>query len=433
MANNFPVSDRIKRDLNWLKYSTSNRYYKIISNLGALGNIAAGGTSGLAWKTQTKPTITANSWVTMSAGNAVGIGRSLYINKISIETTDACQIGYRIYERYSSDMLNTFTGALFISGTFADNVKSINSSTGGIVEYNFDEPIKLKYGQEISFYYSMNAVVGTNWQISIQGYDVTNDENLNAELMFGIIGDSICIVADTNEIEYGVNRSSGAGTGNSTGTSIHGTWGMITKKYLEATLGKQILYSNLGLGGTSTLEWENRVTMGGLFKDWRPDYLNINLGMNDCASFNLISSTNGVDGIFKKAYKNILLSYFESNPSGKCVVNQVTDSDTATRTVLISVVGHLYNGLTYIQAIRQEVISLVNEFKISYPSYSLALADTSPANTYTATVDTATYPYNYNYLVSECFLTGGAFLHPNTKVGQPKMAVKIKQAWDTLI
>ena len=430
---NFPVTDRIKRDFNWLKYSSSNRYYKAISNLGNLPNISAGGTSGLNWKTQTKPTITANSWITMSVGNTVGIGRAIYINKISIETTDDCQIGYRIYERYSSDMLNSFTGSLFIAGTFMDTVKSINSVTGGIIEYDFDEPLKLKYGQEISFYYVKNSVIGTNWQISIQGYDVTNDENLNAELMYGVIGDSICVVADTNEIEYGINRSAGAGTGNSAGTSIHGTWPMITKKYLESALGKQILYSNLGLGGTSTLEWENRCSMLGLFSNWRPDFLNINLGMNDCASFNLISSTAGVDGIFKKAYKNILLAYFESMPTGKCVVNQVTDSDTAVRTVVITTAGHLYNGLTYIQAIRQEVIALVNEFKIAYPSYSLALADTSPANTYTATVDISTYPYNYNYLVSECFLTGGAFLHPNTKVGQPKMAVKIKQAWGTLL
>jgi hypothetical protein len=137
--------------------------------------------------------------------------------------------------------------------------------------------------------------------------------------------------------------------------------------------------------------------------------------------------------IFIKAYKNILLAYFESMPKGKCVVNQVTDSDTAVRTVVIATVGHLYNGLTYIQAIRQEVIALVNEFKIAYPNYSLALADTSPANTYTATVDTSTFPYNYNYLVAEGFLTGGGFLHPNTKVGQPKMAIKIIQAWGTIL
>ena len=393
------ITPQLKRDFNWI-INNSNRFYY---NSSSAGGYSSSGTnvSTPNWRGAAKPTVTANVCVVMAIGVlSPKAGRCYYITKLNIATTDKCDIIVRIQKR-TSPYSNAGDASMSIAGTFKEYILHQNNDLGGEVSLDLvSNPLKMVYGDEAMIYYTVNSTTGTNWAISVDGYDCTNDENYSAPYMYGILGDSISITSDSKELEYIDSDVSG---------NLHGMWSYIVANYLKSN-GIDCLLSNRGLGGTNTPQWESMVAMG-LFQHWRPDILSINLGMNDAGSIGFISTTQDVDGIFKKSYKNIIKRYFDVVPDGCCIVNQVTDSDNGSRVAVIS--SGIYAGKKQIEAIRLEVIALVSELQILYPNWDLHLADTF---CYLATEKN-------NYVTGE--QSSAASIHPNCRIAQPKMANRI--------
>lgn len=413
MTNNFPVKiAQQPADINTVLRNESKKFYVALTNAGAFSNIS----SNVSVPKQTvnsiiypyysvpQTAITKDTWITINSRTVWPFaGRAIYIKKITVKFSHPSKLGIRTLRDGSPYGLNG-EAVLNFSGIFNDEVFDVPEVAKPLVIDYTSNPKKVSYGEQLSFYYSRDEDLSTNWSVIIEGVEVANDESFDSKFMYGIMGDSFCITSDQKELEY-ANRSG----------SIHGIWPFICKAYLKEN-GIENRVSNIGIGGTDTTVWELSAS-NGLFRNWKPDILSCNLGINDALQITYFCTTAGVDGIYKTAYKNIITAYFKARPDGCMIVNQIADSD---KSALVSLFTFgIYNGLTKLAAIRLETTALVSELKALNPTWDLVLADTSPSQTYLSSEP-------LNYLTGE--QTSGNRLHPNARLGQPKLAVKINQA-----
>jgi hypothetical protein len=377
-------------------------YNSCLNNLGSYALIAnpiAGVSTNLGWRGATLPTITANTYVYCGAIHRQYSGRQGFIQKIKIEVTQDCEILLVHYP----DAVNTLgtTGRFSYDQLTAYHRASVTTSTGGSVVFDFTNSLKnVKSGERIDMYYYRNGTTGTNWQVNIEGYDVSSDSDYYADTKFAVIGDSISgITSVLGDLEYSER-----------GSAITGLWCKIIKNNLLKA-GIWAREVNLGQGGTSSDQWDWWVNQGKMNQLKDINLLFVNLGMNDIRTDTNLSTTTGVDGIFKKSMKNIISTYFKLNPKGSCIVNQVTQSDDTTRNT--NVASGIYAGIPRITAIRTELSNTITELQTANPTWDLQLSATDTA--YLKTDATA-------FLSTES--TNGR-IHPNVTVGQPAMATLI--------
>lgn len=363
-------------------------------------NPLASVTIGADWRASAKPTIVANTWTRPIVPIfQVDIGRKYLIKRITVETTDDCElIIVKSSTKYTTP--NGSSATITLDRMIKNMTGSITAVTGGVYTWSFDmgDMIVLKSGERIDLYYARNSTTGTNWKYSVEGYSLTNDDNYSAPFKVGIIGDSIAYgTAAMGSIEY-VKREDG---------TVNGLWPMIIRNNLfDAKIDCRVV--NLGQGGSDSGVWDFLVNNGRLNALRDAELLFVTLGINDAAADTNISVTGGVDGLFKKYIKNIVRAYFRLNPNGSCIVNQITATDRSDRTG--NVASGIYAGVSRIVAYRTDLAAAVTEMKAANPSWDLFLSGTDAAYTSANT----TY-----FLETE---TAGTYLHPNAVLGQPAMA-----------
>ena len=405
--NNFPVTVKKQPvDLDFALRNESNYLLVAQNNMGNLPIISNGGTTNLNWKSQTKPTVTANAWYSAKASFlTTNAGRKLVITAMHFETTDACQIGLSHFYDTGSTLSGT-TGSISVAGGANSIFASQNIATGGVVTIDFtSKPLIISGSQRIDLFLQSNTTTGTNWNFWAEGYDITDDENYNAPKTICVIGDSIASLCGENRALAYSKREDGTKTG---------IWGnIIQNNLLEAGINSRLV--SLGIGGTNTSQWDWFTNIGRLKYASLYDMLIINLGMNDCSSDTGLSTITGIDGNYKKALKNIIRSYFRVNPNGTCILNNITASDLASRTTLVST--GIYAGQQRIVAYRLESALVVSELKVANQSWDLFLANTDTSYTSSQTT----------YFVET---VGGTLTHPNIALGQPAIAEKV---WEKVL
>lgn len=407
MANNFPIE--IKKepvDLDFALRNESNYILVAQNNMGILPILSNGNASNTDWRTQTKPTVTANTWYLAKTSLMVtNAGRRFVITSMHFETTDACQIGLSHFYDTGSTLSGT-TGSISLAGGINSIFASQNIATGGVVTIDFkSKPLIISGSQRIDLFLLSTTTTGTNWNFWAEGYDITDDENYNASKTICVVGDSIASLCGENrELAYS-KRENGTKTG---------IWGnIIQNNLLEDGIDSRLV--SLGLGGTNTSQWDWFTNIGRLKYASLYELLIVNLGMNDCTSDNGLSTVDSVDGIYKKALKNIIRSYFRVNPKGTCILNSITASDLPSR--ITTVLTGMYTGQQRIVAYRAESALVVSELKAANPNWDLFLANTDTA--YTSAQNT--------YFVET---SAGTLTHPNVKLGQPAIAVKV---WEKVL
>jgi lysophospholipase L1-like esterase len=401
--SNLPIEQKNRLDQNYLNLSEGQYINLGLNSQGALGFPTAGSPHA-DWKIATPPTTVAYTW--FRAGlNAIwpNCGRKIIVTKVIINTTGAAQLGL-----FQQTYINAAGGQMILDPAItaitninaaAFYVRDQPSSTGGETVFDFTAaPLIVKSGQKIDLYYNVTGTTGVNWQMYYEGYEMANDDNYGAPFKFMVLGDSICgFTADAGSTQY-TYREDG---------TTWGSWPFIVQQNLlrDKIDTHQI---NVGIGGTSSPQWDywtsyNKYDFKGV------DLLGINLGMNDATTSSYLTTVAGTDGIYKKSMKAIIRRYFEKNPNGSCVVNNITSTDEASRIATVS--GGIYNGFTRIAAYQAECASIVSDLNTSNPSWDLKLAATNTAFTSAQTT----------YFIQP--RTAGTNVHPNTTLGQPAMAI----------
>jgi lysophospholipase L1-like esterase len=403
--SNLAVEQKNRLDQNYINL-TEGQYVNIYSNsTGASGFPTSGtGTTGVQWKTATPATTVANTWFRAQV-NAIwpNCGRKIVVTRITINTTAAAQLGLFLQSYINSSggqmILDPAITAITNINAAGFYVRDQPSSTGGETVFDFSaNPLIVKSGQKIDFYYNVTGTTGINWQFNYEGYEMSNDENYGAPFKFMVLGDSICgFTTDAGATQY-TYREDGT------------TWGSWPYIVQQSLLRDKIdtYQRNVGVGGTSSPQWDywfsyDKYNFKGI------DLLAINLGMNDATTPSYLTTVAGTDGIYKKSMKAIIRKYFEKNPNGACVVNNITSTDVTNRLTTVS--GGIYNGYTQLAAYQAECAALVSDLNTSNPLWDLKLA---PMNTAYTSAQTT-------YFIQP--RTAGTNLHPNTTLGQPAMAI----------
>jgi len=406
--NNFPVE--IKKSIPsfierfQIKNESRKIYPTIINNLGILPYVSAGNTSFLAWRTAIPPTIASNSWVQLTNAFEPPCGRKLvFTGTIEIETTAECVVMMQ-----QEVIPGAIDGSIAhsLSNMFQQNIVSQTNPTGGVVKFEFSkEPLIVKFGERLIFYYNRTSTTGVNWEIRVNGgYEMTNDDDYELSKSLLFIGDSIMITSETRGLQY-VKREDG---------TIFGQTPFILKnKFAELNKNPKII--NLSQGGTNTPQWDDFISKGRI-DILKSDIGFITLGMNDCASNTGLSTAVGVDGYFKKSLKNIIRKFFLINPNSKLVLNTITATDETTRIATISgvgvgVAGYPYNGLVRRTAYNNEIAQVASEMNALGFS-NLHLCDISTA-----------------YTTAEAAFTDSPKIHANNTLGHPRIAEII---WTTI-
>jgi hypothetical protein len=371
-----------------------------ISSRGTINPYGSLTTPSPSWRTATKPTIAADTWINpLNPIFQCDIGRRYVIKRIKISTTDDCEIliGKRAY-KYTSP--NVGGNAIILDRMIKLMLGSIKDTAGGEVVFDFTDGdyLTLRSGERLDFYYSRSGTTGTNYQLHIEGWSITNDDNYQAPFKIGVIGDSIgYATAAVGSLEY-IEREDG---------TINGLWPFIIKNKLQKA-GIESRLVNISQTGTDSSTWDFFANNGRLSPLNDANLLFVNLGMNDCNVDTGLSTVNGTDGTFKKYMKNVIRTYFRNNPSGSCIVNQITASDVSSKNA--NVASGIYAGTTRIVAYRTELGLVVSELKALNPSWDLHIAATDTAYTSAQT----TY-----FGETE---SAGSYIHPNSVLGQPALA-----------
>lgn len=401
------IKDKVttrKHSLDWALKHTAHRYSRNLTSAGAFNDQVGSPITLPDWRSVAKPTVVSGKWYDMSSGAIYpAAGRCLYIERIVITVTDSCTVAMKIGEQGINYAVDGNTNAPLFTGNFHTRIDEISDAAGGKIIWDFgDNYLRIPYKSIVSFYYSRKSTVGTNFSIKVFGYEITNDENWDAEYLEGVFGDSIGAATGEDKDPQSSRRNG----------NRRGLWPFLVNDYLKEH-GVNALLSNVSIGGTGVAYWEARVS-DGLFRNWQPDIVHCNLGANDNNSDAYISSTSGVDGIYKVAMKTIITDYFRNVPKGCFIANQITDSDLPVK--LVNVASGIYAGQTRIAALRQELIALVNELKALHPTWDLHLANTG-SNIFTASQKSY-------YVASEQSV--GASIHPNASLGYPAMSAVIE-------
>lgn len=374
------------------------------NNLGTVAFPSEAVGAGTSWSAASAPsTLFANGWHRYQAVfMKPTAGRMFVISKIRIQVTTAADVALLLYR----DRQQTLSGALNQSANVNTDESYIETAlAAGVVEFNFgaDTPLIMRSGDRMDLYGRVAGTTGFNWQAQYYGYELTDDDNYSANKTMLVIGDSIAgVTADSTALKY-QRREDG---------SITGMWPFIVKEYLRtAKIDTRLI--NMGLGGTTSVDWDWLVNVGHL-DNIRADLMLVNLGMNDAAATNNLSTVAGTDGLLQKAIKNIIRTYFRSNTTGCCVVNSITATDVAAQNATVG--SGRYAGQTLLASYRNDISEAVAAMKASNQTWDLVFADTS-----TAYSSASGSPF----ISSE---SAGSRKHPNDTVGQPAMATIINAA-----
>lgn len=386
MAQRISVLEKNKIDHEFIKnicslYMSDNR-----SNVGTFGRILDS-IANPDWKAATPPNVPANTWKSIIPLSNT-IGRCLIVEKIIVQTSRDCQVS-----------LSLSKGSSSLTQSYTNFIRTQDNPSGGTVIFDFTaNPLRVEYDTTGGLLYSVTGtgtVPGINYYVSGEWYSISNDTNLNADYHVGYMGDSFCNVSEAFAREYVDD-----------GTATQGQWTIITQTYLRS-LGIDTFRSNIGQGGSNIGYWREFATKG-LFRRWCPDVVFCNVGINE-------GMTGITGGTSKLWYKEIVRLYFKQNPNGCfCIIN-VADTDIAEKLAIVPSGPHA--GKTFLVAIRDVLKEVYNEMLTEIPNADLVLADVNPANTYSAS-DAS------NFVET----TAGTRLHPNTTLGQPKLANVINPA-----
>ena len=389
MARSLPVNPH---DLRIICMTEGRHTTRAYNNSGQIPFPSGGSTIATAWRSATAATVAANTWVSAQSPVVPYIpGRAQVIYSIEVETTGACELALLQYFN-RQQTLDGNSGIALLD--YLNKTHSGSLSSAGRYRWEWPEGLVMRAGERMAFFYAVSGTTGVNWQIFVNGYDITDDFDFDASPIL-IVGDSICgITADTTDVRY-LKREDG---------SVSGMWPFIVKGAL-AEAGKNVRLINLGIGGTNSSDWDSLVAAGRI-DGIRASAMIINLGMNDASFSTLLSTTAGVDGGTKKALKAIVRAFRRLNKDRPVIINQITDTDVAAR--LTEVASGIYAGQSRLAAYRQDIAAAVAEMQAL--GWNVTLAPTNTA--YSAATGTA-------FLSSEA---SGSRTHPNGTVGQPAMA-----------
>jgi len=389
MAQKVKTHYKNRTDYQFVKDIASSFNSTNRTNLGLFGRFNESIVSP-DWKAATPPQVASNTWKSI-VPFPYTIGRCLIIEKITIEVSRDCQVGFTLAKGNSS-----------LSNAFTNYIRWQPNVNGGTVVFDFSEnPLRVEYDTVGAFFYSVTGtgtVAGINYAISAEWYSVANDSNYNADYHIGYMGDSFCNVSADLEKEY-----------TNDGTTITGSWTIMTQQYLTG-LGIDTFRTNIGQGGSNIGYWRE-FARNGLFRRWSPDIVFCNVGINE-------GTANIVSGTSKLYYKELIRLYFLQNPSGCFCMLNVADSDLSDKIALVPSGTHV--GKTFLVAIRDVLREVYAEMLVEMPDIDLILADINPANTYSSSVAA-------NYVEQ----TAGTRLHPNCALGQPKLATVVNAAMAT--
>lgn len=398
-----PVSVNGIRDLRHFCITEGRKVIRAYNSSGQVAFPSSGNTTATAWRAATPPTTTANGWYRAQAPIIPIVpGRAQVIYSIEVETTGACDLALMHF----FDRRQTLDGASGVTNLDYLNATHIGSlSAAGKYRWEWPEGLVVRGGDRIDLYYVVTGTTGVNWQCFVSGYDITDDFDFDAPAIL-VLGDSIGgVTPDTSDVRW-IERDDGTKSG---------MWPFGLKAEL-GKLGRRVRIANMCIGGTTSSDID-ALASAGRFDGLRASAMILNIGMNDCAASTLISTTAGVDGGTKKALKRLCRDYFRINSRGGVVVNQITDTDLASR--LTNVASGIYAGQTRLSAYRQDIASAVTEMQAL--GWNVALAATNSA--YSASSSSA-------YITAEA--AAGSRTHPNGSVGQPAMVPYILTALRSL-
>jgi lysophospholipase L1-like esterase len=317
-------------------------------------------------------------------------GRAYVVNSIKLYGS----LDYTAQAYIRREVLNSSSGnngVIGLDGMISGRVTYQSNPNGGEVQL-LENPIVLPCGDAISISYfrdrsSQDSEVtpvtktkGMRWMIDFDGYDITNDFNYSAEKTMLVIGDSIGgVTSDLGSIM--VNKQPD--------NSYIGLWPFIIRNQFKEQ-GEDIRLVNIAQGGTTSNQWDWWIKQGRI-DNIKSEILFINLGMNDAADDSALAT-------IRQNLKNICARFFLINPNSSIVINNITQS----------------NGLNATRAnnYRAEIRAAVTDEAAN--GKKVYLADTDDAYSLTN---------NTPFVATEQL--SGVWIHPNTTIGQPAMAVKI--------
>lgn len=308
-------------------------------------------------------------------------GRMYVIKRVRILSTTDCFLHMQI-TRQLAYSIGGGTGPVNLDGMIAGHSGRIVEATGGSFTFEFTDPLILQSGDRMIIYYYKNSTTGLIFTHTIEGVSLTNDINYSANKTMLVLGDSIGIAANDLALQ----------------TTL---WPfMIRDRYLAQ--GKDVRLINICQGGSSTDTWDWWVKQGRI-DNMKADILFVNLGMNDAAGVSgLVTGT----GFTKTGLKNIVNRYLLFNPTGKVVINNITQTDKLP-------------NVTNVAAYRLEIAAAVQEMQaLNLPVYFADVSTAYSASTGTAFVSTEQ--------------SAGSRLHPND-IGQAAMVPIIWNVCQNLI
>lgn len=396
MAAKVTNTARTPRSIEQLFAAESRFLQRTLNTLGQPSFASDGNSANTGWRAAAPPTVTANAWKRYIFGFATpAMGRCYVINSITVQATGACELQVLHFRNLQSLLAGTaginnldgFNG-IYIGGTTGD----------GSYTWNFPNGLYVHGGERLDLYGFTTTTTGVNMQVSMLGYDITDDFDFDLSRTLLVIGDSISGVAsEVGDFRY-LKREDGTESG---------MWPFAVKDRLSGA-GKSSRVVNISVGGTQSYEWDWLASQG------RLDHIDaqamvVNLGMNNATGDAGLTVTAGVDGPHKKALKNICRAYLRRNQGRSIVINSITDTDVATRLALVA--SGIYAGQTRLAAYRAENAAVVAELAAAGIDVQLARTDLA-----------------YTTATSGAFIStesAGNRTHPSGSVGQPAMAARI--------
>ncbi len=320
-------------------YDTANAI--TASNSGSVSILDGSSTSvtavgAWAYLNQAGSTFTANSYKRVFVMQPIP-GRALIITDMNVHGDTE----YSFILTIKNDLNNGFGGANFNFNFGTDYTffnKRQDNATGGSIQYTFDKPLILRYGERLEGFIYKKDAGDIRYLINKNSFAFTNDFDFAAQKKFLVIGDSI------------------AGITNDLGAKQDLILFFNYKNLLSAA-GKRYRHVNVAIGGTSSGDWDVRIR-DGWASGLDADAIFINLGMNDTVASRLMI-TAGVDRQFKATMKDIAINIRASYKTAKIIFIGVTDTIESSKNVVIS--GGYHNGRTLLQAVKVEQLEIITE------------------------------------------------------------------------
>lgn len=316
----------------------------VVSTLGsAYINLYATMITGTGWQTTpNSTTYVANSLQQIPQTASVSIpdpGRKHIIREIEVSCNLPANILFQKQYNMASTLYGT-TGAI-AQGTvlqqFAKTATKADTQSVWTAKWAFpaDDPLIVRYGERIIYYYHRNGVQQPNCRLAIIGRDKTNSDNETAPYRHLLFGDSKTAITPD-----------GAGP---IAQSQREFWPFATCDSLSAN-GYPTEPVNIAISGTTVSDWEFLARNGRFegipFSSWQ-----MNLGTNDATVGASILSSGGVDGTFTTGLKYLITKLHALNPQAVGFINNIGPTDlTARQAALPGCRGEIAAVCTWAQA-----------------------------------------------------------------------------------